>query len=214
MYQSTTPSLLQTIWPRWASRQFLSLPIVQTLLPVTFAYSLLWDNWGDERSCDEGHWHAHTRGLLWGLPKVVGTVQQVYCNRRILLWRGLEFHVCTMNKSVHTKKSLETYLMILVCYANVPKDLFLRGTNSKCAEVIENTITWLLCPIRFPKLFNLPMPFYVCFGNKWVLDTYYSLFVCSLRIWLCRLHFWLRFFGRIHTIFLEFLCSTCSSPAI
>ena len=40
MYQSTTPSLSQTIWPRWASRQFLSLPIVQTLLPVTFVYSL------------------------------------------------------------------------------------------------------------------------------------------------------------------------------
>ena len=28
------------IWPRWASRQFLSFPIVQSLLPVTFAYSL------------------------------------------------------------------------------------------------------------------------------------------------------------------------------
>ena len=40
IHQSTTPSLSQTIWPRWASRQFLSLPIVQTLLPVTFAYSL------------------------------------------------------------------------------------------------------------------------------------------------------------------------------
>ena len=40
MHQSTTPSLSQTIWPRWASRQFLSLPIVQILLPVTFAYSL------------------------------------------------------------------------------------------------------------------------------------------------------------------------------
>ena len=38
--QSTTPSLSQTIWPRWASSQFLSLPLVQTLLPVTFAYSL------------------------------------------------------------------------------------------------------------------------------------------------------------------------------
>ena len=37
---STTLSLLQTIWARWASRQFLSLPIVQTLLPVTFGYSL------------------------------------------------------------------------------------------------------------------------------------------------------------------------------
>ena len=40
MHQSTTPSLSQTIWPRWASRQFHSLPIVQTLLPVTFGYSL------------------------------------------------------------------------------------------------------------------------------------------------------------------------------
>ena len=40
MHQSSTPSLSQTIWPRWASRQFLSLPIFQTLLPVTFGYSL------------------------------------------------------------------------------------------------------------------------------------------------------------------------------
>ena len=40
MNQSTTPSLSQTIWPRWASTEFLILPIVQTLLPVTFGYSL------------------------------------------------------------------------------------------------------------------------------------------------------------------------------
>ena len=40
MHQSSTPSLSQTIWPRWASRQFLTVPIVQTLLPVTFGYSL------------------------------------------------------------------------------------------------------------------------------------------------------------------------------
>ena len=41
--QYTSPQLhpcQQTIWLRWASRQFLSLPIVQTLLPVTFAYCL------------------------------------------------------------------------------------------------------------------------------------------------------------------------------
>ena len=40
--QCTSPQLhlCQAIWPRWASRQFLSLPIVQTLLPVTFGYSL------------------------------------------------------------------------------------------------------------------------------------------------------------------------------
>ena len=40
MHQSTTPSLSQTIWPRWVSRQFLSLLIVKTLLPVTFGYFL------------------------------------------------------------------------------------------------------------------------------------------------------------------------------
>ena len=105
MHQSITPSLSQTIWPRWASRQLLSLPIVQTLLPVTFGYSLsLLDNWGDESGCDNGQWHTHTRGLPWGLPEVVGTVQQVHCSRRRLLWRGLDFHVCTIKKSAHTKK--------------------------------------------------------------------------------------------------------------
>ena len=40
IHQSTTPSLLQTIRPRWAPRQFLTIPIVHTLLPVTFGYSL------------------------------------------------------------------------------------------------------------------------------------------------------------------------------
>ena len=40
MYQSITPSLSQTIWPRWASRKFFTLPIVHTLLSVTFVYSL------------------------------------------------------------------------------------------------------------------------------------------------------------------------------
>ena len=40
MHQSPTLFLSQTIWPRWVSRQSLSLPIVQSLLPVTFGYSL------------------------------------------------------------------------------------------------------------------------------------------------------------------------------
>ena len=40
--QCTSPQLYpcQTIWARWASKQLLTLPIVQTLLSVTFAYSL------------------------------------------------------------------------------------------------------------------------------------------------------------------------------
>ena len=40
IHQSTTPSFSLTIWPRWALRQFLNLPIDQTLILVTFAYSL------------------------------------------------------------------------------------------------------------------------------------------------------------------------------
>ena len=90
MHQSTTPSLSQTIWPRWASKQFLSLPIVQTLLPVTFSYSLSSEvvvmrqlrRW---KRLGQGHWHAHTRGLPWGLLEVVGTIEQVHCSRRRLL---------------------------------------------------------------------------------------------------------------------------------
>ena len=48
-----------------------------------------------------------------GLPEDVGTVQQVHCNRRRLLQRGLEFHVCTIIKFSY-RKSLETYRMHLV----------------------------------------------------------------------------------------------------
>ena len=40
LHLSTTLSLSQTIWPRLASRQFLTVHIVQTLLPVTFTYSV------------------------------------------------------------------------------------------------------------------------------------------------------------------------------
>ena len=104
MHQSTTPSLIQTICPRWASRQFFSLPRVQTLLPVTFAYSLSSEavvmrplrRW-------KMLWQK-SRRLPWGLPEVIGTVQQVHCNQRRLFRRGLKFHVCTINKSAHTKK--------------------------------------------------------------------------------------------------------------
>ena len=83
------------------SRQFLSLPVVQTLLPVTFGYSLSSETVVMRQL---RRWkRLWRRGLSWGLPKVVGTVQ-VHCCRSLLLRRVLEFHVCTINKSVHTKK--------------------------------------------------------------------------------------------------------------
>ena len=119
MHQSTTPSLSQTIWPRWASWQFLSLFIVQTLLPVTFGYSLssevvvmrqlrrrkrLWwrsltcqhkrTSVGPSRSC----WNGTTSALH---PKeIISKGTRVSC---MYYWEKCPY-----------EKSLETYLMILV----------------------------------------------------------------------------------------------------
>ena len=109
IHQSTIPSLSQTIWHRWASRQFVTLPVVQTLLPVTFAYSLssdavvmrqlrrwkrLWwrsltrshkrTSMGPFRSC----WNGSTSALQ---PEKITS-------------KGARVHACTINKSAHTKK--------------------------------------------------------------------------------------------------------------
>ena len=80
-------------------------PYSPDLAPCNFClFPKLRDNWGDERGCDEGHWHTHTRVLSWSLLEVVGKVQQVDCSRRRLLRRWQKFHVCTINKSPHTKE--------------------------------------------------------------------------------------------------------------
>ena len=78
IHQSTTPSLSQTIWPRWASRHFLTLPIVQTLLPGDFC--LFPKLRGCRYETIEEMKEAVTKSLTrthkrnpWGLPEVVGT---------------------------------------------------------------------------------------------------------------------------------------------
>ena len=63
--QSTTPSLSQTIWPRWAPRLFLSLPIVQTLLPVTWLFPKL-------RGCR----YETIEEMKEAVTKVIGTIIQ------------------------------------------------------------------------------------------------------------------------------------------
>ena len=93
-HQDSSTSFLSS---RSCSQWLLVIPSTQKLL--------LWDNWGYERGCEQGHWHAHTKGFICGLPEVFGMVKQVHCSRRRLLRRGLEFYVCTINKSAHTKMS-------------------------------------------------------------------------------------------------------------
>ena len=131
MHQSTTPSLSQTIWSRGASTQFLSLPIVQTLFPVTFVYSQSSEavvmrqlrRW--ERLWRRSLTLLHKR-ISMGPSEIVVTVQQVHCSRRRLLRRGIEFHVCTVYKSAHTKKVWKIILCTSwIHVANKPCSTFL-----------------------------------------------------------------------------------------
>ena len=106
--QYTSSQLHPCHRPRWVSRQFLTLPIAQILLPVTFGYSLSSEavvmrqlrRW--KRLWRRLLTRSHKRTSM-GPEEIFGTVQQVHCRRRRLLRRGLEFHVGTINKSAHTK---------------------------------------------------------------------------------------------------------------
>ena len=118
MHQSTTSSLSQTIWPRWVSRQFLTLPIVQTLLPVTFAYSLsteavvmrqlrwkrLWQRLltrSHKRTC------MGPSGSCWN-----GTTSALQPEE--ITSKGTRVSCVYYQLKCPYKKSLETYLMSLI----------------------------------------------------------------------------------------------------
>ena len=109
IHQYTTPSLSQTIWPKWVSRQFLSVPIAQTLLPVTFGYSLsseavvmrqlrswkrLW-----RRSLTRSHKRTSMGPSRCCWNSTTGALQP-----EEITWKGTRVYVCTINKSGHTKK--------------------------------------------------------------------------------------------------------------
>ena len=164
MHQSTTPSLSQAIWPRRASRQFLSLPIVQTLLPVTFAYSLsskknleavvmrqlrrwkrLWQrllthshkrtSMGPSRSC----WNGTTSAL----------------QLEELLLKGMEFRVYTINKSAYTKKSGN--LSYAPCIWESFKNFWASPRNKSIAEKFGCGDKLSLL-IKLEKLIQISMP--------------------------------------------------------
>ena len=104
MHQFPTPSLSQTIWPRWASRQLVTLPIVQTLLPVTFGYSL------SSRKNLEAvvmgqlrRWKRLRRRSLT-LSHERTSMGPSKCVAAGDFFEGDEFHVYTLNKSAHLKK--------------------------------------------------------------------------------------------------------------
>ena len=61
------------------------------------------------------------------------TVQHVHCRRRRLLRRGLEFHVCTINKSAHTKKVWK--LIVCTSYFHICHSLYQSfGNGTECTN--------------------------------------------------------------------------------
>ena len=141
--------------PRWPSKQFVTLSIVQTLLPLTYGYSLssqdvvmrqLW-RWKRlrRRSLIRSHkrtsmvpcrscWNGTTNALLPGKIISKGTrVSSVYYQ-----WKCLY------------EKSLATYLMILVCLnqhriryrnflnfcSNLPSISFMVSSNDNPAKSV------------------------------------------------------------------------------
>ena len=113
MHQSPTPSLSLTIWKRWAWSQFLSFPIDQTLLPVTFGYSpsseaVVMRTIEEMKEAvtkvidalTQKDFHAAFQKLLERYNKCIAAGGDYFEG-------GLEFHVCTINKSCPYEKSLE-----------------------------------------------------------------------------------------------------------
>ena len=85
-----------------------TLPIVQTLLPLTFGYSLSSEAvvMRQLRRWKRLWWRSLTRShkrTSMGPSRSCWNGTPVPCSWS-LLQRGLEFHVCTINKSTHTKK--------------------------------------------------------------------------------------------------------------
>ena len=89
-----------------SSPSLLSRPCSLWLLLIPYAQRLsLWHNWGErwKRLWRRSLTRSHKRTSM-GPSRSCGTVEQVYCSRRRVLRRRLEFHVYTINKCAHTKK--------------------------------------------------------------------------------------------------------------
>ena len=90
-------------------KQFLSLPTVQTLLPVTFGYSLISEavvmrelkRW--KRLWRRSLIRSYKRTSM-GLSRSCWNGTTSALQSEEITSKGLEFHVCTINRNAHTKK--------------------------------------------------------------------------------------------------------------
>ena len=152
MHQSTTPSLSQTIWPRWASRQFLSLPIVQTLLLVTFAYSLCSEavimrqlrRW--KRLWRKSLTRSHNRTSMGPFRSCWNDTSALQPEE--IASKGTRVSCVYYQWKCPYEKSLETYLMVLV-YSCIMQLLYWWWLI-----VFIYLFVWILWHINPCRLFN------------------------------------------------------------
>ena len=125
MHQSAIPSLSQTIWPRWASKQFLILPIVQTLLPGTFGYSQS----SHKRTSmvpSRSFWNGTTSALQ---PK------EITINKR----RLLSIKVPIRKKSVNLFNDPRTISIIIIINAR-QSDLITINKKERTCRIVDFTV--------------------------------------------------------------------------
>ena len=88
----------------------------------------------------------------------------------------IEFHVCTINKSAHTKKSLETYLMILV-YSSNKHFLHLSYLFVKPIYIYIYTHTHIMCLCNIYYMYNyyiyIYIYIYMCIFHIYCIPIYY-----------------------------------------
>ena len=138
MHQSTTPSLSQTIWPRWASRQLLSLPIVQ--VPVTFAYSQSSDaivmrqlrRW--KRLWRMSLTRSHKRTSIWAFQKLLERYNKCIAAGGDY-FEGDSSFICVLSIKVSIRKKCG--------------NLFNDPCNSPSGFQI--CLLWCLSPVRLPQ---------------------------------------------------------------
>ena len=147
MHQFTTPSLSQTIWPRWASIQFPTLPIVQTVLPVTFGYIL-----GSRKNLEtvvmrqlrrwkrlwrKSFTRSHKRISL-GPSRSCWIGTTIALQQEEITSKGNEFHECTINKSAHTKKVWKLNVCSLYIYIYI----YCKKSEANTFILLESGKSW------------------------------------------------------------------------
>ena len=80
----------------------------------------------------------------------------MHCRRRRLLRRGLEFHVCTINKSAHTKKVWKLIVCTSYNFFYVSWPTVFEG-DLKSPFPIVTTMRWRGERSPFPWLLHLPL---------------------------------------------------------